>query len=133
MQFLDRLKHFVVDNRRNSDGMSKAGIARRLNELGVPNPTAYKRSKGFRYENPHAFMQFLDRLKHFVVDNRRNSVLHHKPFAFRYGCPFVNLVADNTLPALTHHSAPSIVSDSIRLDVLEQVVLTALQKQSHSF
>ena len=37
-----------------SDGMSKAGIARRLNELGVPNPTAYKRSKGFRYENPHA-------------------------------------------------------------------------------
>lgn len=37
-----------------SDGMSKAGIAKRLNELGVPNPTAYKRSKGFRYENPHA-------------------------------------------------------------------------------
>lgn len=37
-----------------SEGMSKAGIARRLNELGVPNPTAYKRSKGFRYENPHA-------------------------------------------------------------------------------
>ena len=37
-----------------TDGMSKAGIAKRLNELGVPNPTAYKRSKGFRYENPHA-------------------------------------------------------------------------------
>lgn len=36
------------------DGMSKAGIAKRLNELGIPNPTAYKRSKGFRYENPHA-------------------------------------------------------------------------------
>lgn len=35
-------------------GTSKAGIARRLNELGIPNPTAYKRSKGFRYENPHA-------------------------------------------------------------------------------
>ena len=50
-------------------------------------------------------MQLLDRLKHFVVDNRRNSVLHHKPFAFRYGCPFVNLVADNTLPALTHHTS----------------------------
>ena len=37
-----------------TDGMSKAGIAKRLNELGIPNPTAYKRSKGFRYENPHA-------------------------------------------------------------------------------
>lgn len=36
-----------------SDGMSKAGIARRLNEYGIPNPAAYKRSKGFRYENPH--------------------------------------------------------------------------------
>ena len=36
------------------DGMSKAGIARRLNELGIPNPTAYKRAGGFSYENPHA-------------------------------------------------------------------------------
>lgn len=35
-------------------GMSKAGIAKKLNDLGVPNPTAYKRAKGFRYENPHA-------------------------------------------------------------------------------
>lgn len=37
-----------------SEGMSKNGIAKRLNELGIPNPTAYKRSKGFRYQNPHA-------------------------------------------------------------------------------
>lgn len=36
-----------------TEGMSKAGIARRLNEYGIPNPAAYKRSKGFRYENPH--------------------------------------------------------------------------------
>ena len=34
------------------DGMSLAGIAKRLNELGVPNPTAYKRSKGYAYCNP---------------------------------------------------------------------------------
>lgn len=34
-------------------GMSKAGIAKRLNEYALPNPTAYKRSKGLRYENPH--------------------------------------------------------------------------------
>lgn len=35
------------------EGMSKAGIVKRLNEQGVPNPTAYKRSKGFRYSNPY--------------------------------------------------------------------------------
>lgn len=34
------------------DGMSKMGIVRRLNELGIPNPTAYKRSKGLHYNNP---------------------------------------------------------------------------------
>ena len=36
-----------------SQGMSKAGIARRLNAYGIPNPAAYKRSKGLRYKNPH--------------------------------------------------------------------------------
>lgn len=36
-----------------AEGMSKAGIAKRLNEYGVLNPAAYKRSKGLRYENPH--------------------------------------------------------------------------------
>ena len=34
--------------------MSKEGIARKLNELGVPNPTLYKKQKGFKYKNPHA-------------------------------------------------------------------------------
>lgn len=37
-----------------TDGMSKAGIAKKLNGLGIPNPTAYKRANGFHYENPHA-------------------------------------------------------------------------------
>ncbi len=36
------------------DGMSLAGAARRLNELGVPNPTAYKRGKGWLYTHPYA-------------------------------------------------------------------------------
>ena len=36
------------------DGMSLTGIAKRLNELGIPNPTAYKHSKGWQYCNPHA-------------------------------------------------------------------------------
>jgi len=36
-----------------SEGMSKAGIAKRLNEYGILNPAAYKRSKGLHYENPH--------------------------------------------------------------------------------
>ena len=34
--------------------MSKEGIARKINELGVPNPTLYKKQKGFKYKNPHA-------------------------------------------------------------------------------
>lgn len=35
-------------------GMSKEGIARRLNALGIPNPTLYKAQSGHRYRNPHA-------------------------------------------------------------------------------
>ena len=35
-----------------TEGMSKAGIARRLNGYGIPNPAAYKRAKGLHYENP---------------------------------------------------------------------------------
>lgn len=37
------------------EGMSKLGIVKRLNELGIPNPTFYKRSKGlnFRVPNDH--------------------------------------------------------------------------------
>ena len=37
-----------------NDGMSKAGIVKRLNELGIPNPASYKKEQGFRYKNPHA-------------------------------------------------------------------------------
>ncbi len=37
-----------------SEGMSKNGIARRLNTLGIPNPTAYKRQIGLRYASPQA-------------------------------------------------------------------------------
>ena len=36
------------------EGLSSRGIALRLNDLGIPNPTAYKRAGGLRYENPHA-------------------------------------------------------------------------------
>ncbi len=42
--------HWFVD-----EGMSKSGITKRLNELGVPNPTAYKHSKGFKYCNPNVY------------------------------------------------------------------------------
>ena len=35
-----------------AEGMSKRGIAQRLNTLGIPNPTAYKRQKGLSYYNP---------------------------------------------------------------------------------
>ncbi len=37
------------------DGMSKSAIAKKLNELGVPNPTAYKnRVQHFKYKNPNS-------------------------------------------------------------------------------
>ena len=39
--------HWFVD-----EGMSKSGIVKRLNELGIPNPAAYKRKKGFKFCNP---------------------------------------------------------------------------------
>lgn len=35
-------------------GMSKSGITKRLNELGIPNPTAYKKRKGLKYCNPQS-------------------------------------------------------------------------------
>ena len=35
------------------DGLSKNGIAKKLNEMGIPNPTEYKRRKGFKYSNPN--------------------------------------------------------------------------------
>lgn len=34
------------------EGMSKMGIAKRLNDAGFLNPAAYKRSKGMKYYNP---------------------------------------------------------------------------------
>ena len=35
-----------------TEGMSKLGIVKRLNEQATPNPSSYKRAKGFRYHNP---------------------------------------------------------------------------------
>lgn len=37
-----------------TEGMSLNGAAQRLNALGIPNPTAYKRSKGWKYSNPNS-------------------------------------------------------------------------------
>lgn len=36
------------------EGMSKSAIVRRLNDNGILSPSAYKQSKGMKYENPHA-------------------------------------------------------------------------------
>ncbi|MCL2531944.1 MAG: recombinase family protein [Oscillospiraceae bacterium] len=40
--------HWIVH-----ESMSAGGVARRLNDMGVPNPTAYKRSLGWNYNNPN--------------------------------------------------------------------------------
>lgn len=34
------------------EGMSVIGIAKKLNELGIPNPSEYKRQKGMKYHHP---------------------------------------------------------------------------------
>lgn len=40
-----------------NDGMSKYAIAKKLNEMGVPNPTEYKtKVKKMSYKNPHAIL-----------------------------------------------------------------------------
>lgn len=39
--------HWFVD-----EGMSKSGIVKRLNELGIPNPACYKHKRGFKFCNP---------------------------------------------------------------------------------
>ena len=36
------------------EGYSKSGIAKRLNKMGEPNPAAYKRKKGMKYQNPNS-------------------------------------------------------------------------------
>lgn len=180
-------------------GTSKAGIAKRLNELGIPNPTAYKRSKGFRYENPHAkendglwnpttvtrmlqnplYIGTMQQGKQkvisykvhrratvpenewFVVENAIPSVialetfqaaqeLHKKDTRTAPGkrevYPFAGLVrcADcgkgmgrhsakghvyYSCRTYTQKSKEKCTKHSIRLDVLEQAVLVAIQKQ----
>lgn len=35
-------------------GLGSLAIAKRLNDMGIPNPTEYKRLKGLKYSNPHA-------------------------------------------------------------------------------
>lgn len=42
------------DRKGEKGTLSKEGIARKLNAMGIPNPTAYKRSNGLKYYNPHS-------------------------------------------------------------------------------
>lgn len=46
-QIVRNIFHWFVN-----DGMSKQGIVKRLNEQGIPNPAAYKRNNGQRFNNP---------------------------------------------------------------------------------
>lgn len=46
-QVVRNIYHWYVD-----DGMSKIGIVRHLNELGIPTPTVYKHSKGLNLKTP---------------------------------------------------------------------------------
>ena len=41
--------HWFLD-----EGYSKMGIAKKLNQMGEPNPAAYKKKNGMKYHNPHS-------------------------------------------------------------------------------
>ena len=47
-EVVKNIYHWFVD-----EGYSKRGIAVRLNQMGEPNPAAYKRKKGLKYCSPH--------------------------------------------------------------------------------
>lgn len=58
----DKKGHLIIDEEAAevvrevftlfSQGMGKTAIAKRLNDIGIPNPTEYKRLKGLRYKQP---------------------------------------------------------------------------------
>lgn len=48
-QIVQNIYHWFVH-----DGMSKAGIVKHLNELGVPTPSVYKQQKGLKHVTPNA-------------------------------------------------------------------------------
>ncbi|MDL2288545.1 recombinase family protein [Oscillospiraceae bacterium OttesenSCG-928-F05] len=50
----DIFQWYVYGDGSSGESLSKEGIARKLNDLGIPNPTLYKVKKGLRYQNPHA-------------------------------------------------------------------------------
>lgn len=50
----DIFQWYVYGDGSSNETLSKEGIARKLNEMGIPNPTLYKVKKGLRYKNPHA-------------------------------------------------------------------------------
>lgn len=45
---------YVYGDGSGEGGMSKEGIAKKLNTLGVPNPSSYKKQQGLRYTGPRA-------------------------------------------------------------------------------
>lgn len=53
-------------------GTSVLGIAKRLNEQGVPNPSAYKRQQGMNYRHPTS-----DRLDDLWPDSSVRRILHN--------------------------------------------------------
>ena len=54
-------------------GMSVLGIAKRLNEMGVPNPSAYKRRQGMNYRHPAS-----DRLDGLWPDSSVRRILRNR-------------------------------------------------------
>ncbi len=45
---------FIYGDGSTAEGLSKEGIAKKLNDMGIPNPSMYKLKKGYKYRNPNA-------------------------------------------------------------------------------
>lgn len=50
----DIFRWYVYGDGSGGGSLSKEGIARKLNSMGVPNPSMYKSRQGLNYKNPHS-------------------------------------------------------------------------------
>ena len=90
----ERKGHLIVDKEAANivreifslfaDGYGKSAIARILNDRGVPNPTEYKRKKGFRYQQPKKAASTLWKY-HTIADILINEVYIGNLVQGKYG------------------------------------------------
>ena len=80
----DKRGHLLIDEEASavvrevftlfSKGCGKTAIARMLNDRGIPNPTEYKRLKGFRYKQPKSRSSTL--WKYFAISDMLTNEMY---------------------------------------------------------